>query len=34
VSVGVNGLNGAELQDDDGNRYVLVGRNTALARMA
>lgn len=33
VSVGVNGLNGAELQDDDGNRYVIVGRNTTLARM-
>lgn len=33
VSVGVNGLNGAELQGDDGKRYVIVGRNTTLARM-
>lgn len=33
VSVGVNGLNGAELVDDNGDRYVIVGRNGTLARM-
>ncbi len=33
VSVGVCGLNGAELVDDNGGRYVIVGRNTTLAKM-
>ena len=33
LSRDVNGLNGAELVDNNGERYVIIGRNTTLFKM-
>lgn len=33
LSRGVNGLNGAEMVDNNGERYVIIGRNTTLFKM-